>query len=43
MTNLSLKYIGWRSHNAIVGETPYVAARTPQVIAGITTPEEDQK
>ena len=39
MTNLSLKYIGWRSHNAIVGETPYVAARTPQVIGG-TTPDE---
>lgn len=32
MTNLSLKYIGWRSHNAIVGETPYTAARKPRVI-----------
>ncbi len=32
MTNLGLKYLGWRSHNAIVGETPYVASRTPKVI-----------
>lgn len=32
MTNLGLKYVGWRSHNAIVGETPYVASRTPKVI-----------
>ncbi|MCF2706689.1 NAD(P)/FAD-dependent oxidoreductase [Arcanobacterium haemolyticum] len=35
MTNLSLKYIGWRSHNAIVGETPYIAARRPKVIDSI--------
>lgn len=34
MTNLSLKYIGWRSHNAIVGETPYVAARHPKIVGG---------
>lgn len=32
MTNLSLKYLGWRSHNAIVGETPYVSSRTPKLI-----------
>ncbi len=32
MTNLSLKYLGWRAHNAIVGETPYVSSRTPKVI-----------
>lgn len=32
MTNLSLKYLGWRSHNAIVGETPYVSSREPKLI-----------
>ncbi|HPU12862.1 MAG TPA: NAD(P)/FAD-dependent oxidoreductase [Aeromicrobium sp.] len=34
MTNLSLKYFSWRSHNAIVGETPYVIAREPMVLSG---------
>ncbi|PWF27357.1 NAD(P)/FAD-dependent oxidoreductase [Ancrocorticia populi] len=32
MTNLSLKYLLWHSHNAIVGETPYIAARRPKII-----------
>lgn len=32
MTNLSLKYVLWRSHNAIVGETPYVQAEAPKVL-----------
>ena len=32
MTNLSMKYVLWRSHNAIVGETPYIASRRPKVI-----------
>ncbi|MBM9465270.1 NAD(P)/FAD-dependent oxidoreductase [Aeromicrobium sp. YIM 150415] len=32
MTNLSLKYLLWRSHNAIVGETPYVISHEPRVI-----------
>lgn len=32
MTNLSLKYLGWRSHNAIVGETPHVVSRKHKVI-----------
>lgn len=32
MTNLSLKYVLWRSHNAIVGETPYVKATEPMVL-----------
>ncbi len=30
MTNLTLKYLLWRSHNAIVGETPYVQAIEPK-------------
>lgn len=34
MTNLSLKYLLWRSHNAIVGETPYVIAHEPKVVVG---------
>ncbi|MBC9226033.1 NAD(P)/FAD-dependent oxidoreductase [Aeromicrobium sp. 636] len=34
MTNLSLKYLLWRSHNAIVGETPYVIANEPKVVSG---------
>ncbi len=33
MTNLSLKYLLWRSHNAIVGETPYVIAHEPKVLS----------
>lgn len=32
MTNLTLKYFGWRSHNAIVGETPLVVSREPKLI-----------
>lgn len=35
MTNLSLKYILWRSHNAIVGETPYVEPVTPKVLCSV--------
>ncbi len=34
MTNLSLKYLLWRSHNAIVGETPYVISHEPKVVKG---------
>src|SRR5690606_11972980 len=34
MTNLSLKYLLWRSHNAIVGETPYVIAQEPKIVSG---------
>ncbi|MBD1270088.1 NAD(P)/FAD-dependent oxidoreductase [Aeromicrobium tamlense] len=34
MTNLSIKYLLWRSHNAIVGETPYVIAHEPKVVSG---------
>lgn len=34
MTNLTLKYLLWRSHNAIVGETPYVIAHEPKVVVG---------
>lgn len=34
MTNLSLKYLLWRSHNAIVGETPYVIAHEPKMVVG---------
>lgn len=37
MTNLSLKYLLWRSHNAIVGETPYVIAHEPKVVVGYET------
>lgn len=36
MTNLSLKYALWRSHNAIVGDTPYVVAHEPMVVEGRT-------
>lgn len=32
MTNLSVKYLLRRSHNAIVGETPYVKASEPMVL-----------
>ena len=32
MTNLTLKYLLWRSHNAIVGETPYVQAIEPKTL-----------
>ncbi len=32
MTNLSLKYFSWHTHNAIVGETPYVIAHEPLVL-----------
>ena len=32
LTNLSAKYLTWGSHNAIVGETPYVMATTPYVV-----------
>lgn len=32
MTNLSVKYLLSRSHNAIVGETPYVLAKEPMVL-----------
>lgn len=35
MTNLSLKYVLWRSHNAIVGETPYVLAEAPKVLCSV--------
>src|SRR5690606_20037513 len=34
MTNLSLKYLLWRSHNAIVGETPYVISHEPKIVSG---------
>jgi NADH dehydrogenase len=34
MTNLTLKYLLWRSHNAIVGETPYVIAHEPKILFG---------
>lgn len=37
MTNLSLKYALWRSHNAIVGETPYVIAHEPRKVVGYET------
>lgn len=32
MANLSVKYVLWHSHNAIVGETPYIASRRPKII-----------
>lgn len=33
MTNLAMKYLFWRSHNAIVGETPLVIAHEPRVVS----------
>ena len=32
MINLSAKYLVWGSHNAIVGETPPVAAAQPLLV-----------
>ncbi len=32
LVNLSAKYLVWRSHNAIVGETPYVIADEPYTV-----------
>jgi NADH dehydrogenase len=32
LVNLSAKYLSWGSHNAIVGETPYVTADEPFVV-----------
>ena len=34
MINLTAKYLAWGSHNAIVGETPYVVAKKPAIIEG---------
>ncbi|MGO1590497.1 MAG: NAD(P)/FAD-dependent oxidoreductase [Ancrocorticia sp.] len=39
MTNLSMKYLLWRSHNAIVGETPYIASRRPKIIDSNPKPQ----
>lgn len=39
MTNLSVKYLLSRSHNAIVGETPYVISHEPRVIGTAAPPK----
>ncbi|WP_293782667.1 NAD(P)/FAD-dependent oxidoreductase [uncultured Aeromicrobium sp.] len=38
MTNLSVKFLLWRSHSAIVGETPYVIAHEPKVLDAEASP-----
>jgi NADH dehydrogenase len=38
LVNLSAKYLAWGSHNAIVGETPYVIADKPFVVEARQAP-----
>jgi len=38
LVNLSAKYLAWGSHNAIVGETPYVIADEPFVVEAREAP-----
>jgi len=38
LINLSAKYLVWGSHNAIVGETPYVTAAEPFVVEARRAP-----
>ena len=38
LINLSAKYLVWGSHNAIVGETPYVTAAQPFVVEARRAP-----
>jgi NADH dehydrogenase len=38
LVNLSAKYLTWSSHNAIVGETPYVIADEPFVVEARQAP-----
>jgi NADH dehydrogenase len=38
LVNLSAKYLSWGSHNAIVGETPYVIADEPFVVEAREAP-----
>jgi NADH:ubiquinone reductase (H+-translocating) len=38
LVNLSAKYLAWGSHNAIVGETPYVIADEPYVVEARQAP-----
>ena len=38
MTNLTAKYLTKGSHNAIVGETPYVTAREPFIVEARQAP-----
>lgn len=42
LINLTAKYLVWGSHNAIVGETPPIAAKEPKVVVS-TTPRKSAK
>jgi len=43
MINLTAKYLTWGSHNAIVGETPPIAAQRPKVVSGQTVKRNARK
>lgn len=42
MANLSLKYLDWRNHNVIVGETPAVVSTAHRVIDTTTAIDEEE-
>ncbi len=43
LINLTAKYLAWGSHNAIVGETPPIAAQKPQMVESRTPPKAVKK
>ena len=43
LINLTAKYLAWGSHNAIVGETPPIAAQKPQMVESRTPPKAAKK